>query len=74
MERLIVYPKTVEQKTLLQALLQEMNISFESGAGKEETLLSEEEFYAKIDASARQEAAGLSQRLTVNKQAEFLDL
>lgn len=58
MESITVYPKNEKQKSLLTSLLEEMKIRFETTQSKDETLLSEEEFYAKIDRAAKQAEDG----------------
>lgn len=54
MDSIIVYPKNKKQKTLLESLLKEMNVRFEI-EDTDETLMTKEEFYARIE-EARQEA------------------
>lgn len=58
MESITIYPKNKKQKTLLKSLLEEMKVHFEIGQTADETLLSEEEFYAKIDRSLKQAEEG----------------
>lgn len=74
MESIIVYPKNEKQKSLLKSLLEELKVRFEIGEIKDETFLSEEEFYAKIDKSIKQAEAGKTKILSKDKQKEFLDL
>lgn len=74
MSNLIVYPRTEHQLSLLQALLQELNIKFELTAVQDETQLSEDAFYARIDRAANQAANGQSHLLPKGKQQEFLGL
>lgn len=54
MDSIIIYPKDKKQKTLLGSLLKEMNVRFEI-EDTDETLMTKEEFYARIE-EARQEA------------------
>jgi hypothetical protein len=52
MERITVYPGNEKQKSLLQSLLEEMKIRLEIAATQEdETLLSQKDYFAKIDKS-----------------------
>ena len=74
MESITVYPKNEKQKSLLKSLLEELKVHFEIGENKDETLLSEEEFYAKIDKSIKQAESGKTKILTKDKQKEFLGL
>ena len=55
MESITIYPKNKKQTSLLKSLLEAMNINFDTKeAEKDDTLMSKEEFYAKID-EARKE-------------------
>lgn len=74
MESLIIYPKNEKQKSLLKSLLEEMKVRFEVGNSDDETLLSEKEFYAKIDKSIEQAENGKRKRLSEEEQREFLGL
>lgn len=51
MESITIYPTNEKQKSLLKSLFEEMKLRFEISANKEETLLSEKDFYDKIDGS-----------------------
>lgn len=73
MDSIRVYPKNEKQKSLLKALLEEMKVSFEI-VSKDEGLLSEKEFFAKIDKSISQAKQGETKVLTKDKQKEFLGL
>ena len=57
MESITIYPKDEKQKSLLKSLLEELKVRFEIGE-KDETLLSEEDFYKKIDKSIEQAESG----------------
>ena len=74
MESITIYPKNAKQKSLLKSLLEEMKIRFEIANSKDETLLSEQDFYAKIDKSVSQIENGKTRGLPKNKQKEFLGL
>jgi len=73
MKNIIVYPKNEQQEILLKSLLKEMNIHFKMEE-KNRTLLSEEEFYKKIDKSIQQADSGQTRKLTPEMQKELLDL
>ena len=74
MESITVYPKNAKQKSLLKSLLEEMKVRFEIATSEDETLLSEKDFFAKIDKSIIQAENGNTKPLTKNKQKEFLGL
>ena len=48
MESITIYPKSKKQQSLLKSLLEEMKVHFEIGKS-DDTAMSEEEFYKKID-------------------------
>ena len=73
MESITIYPKDEKQKSLLKSLLEELKVRFEIGE-KDETLLSEEDFYKKIDKSILQAEAGNTKNIPKDKQKEFLGL
>ena len=74
MESITVYPKNARQKSLLKSLLEEMKVRFEIATSKDETLLSEKDFFAKIDKSITQAENGNTKPRTKDKQKEFLGL
>jgi hypothetical protein len=73
-DRITVYPRNAKQKSLLKSLLEEMKVRFEIATTKDETLLSESDFFAKIDKSIDQAANGNTKPLSKEKQKEFLGL
>lgn len=73
MESITIYPKDEKQKSLLKSLLEELKVRFEIGE-KDETLLSEEDFYKKIDKSIEQAESGKTTKISKDKQKEFLNL
>jgi len=73
METITIYPKNEKQKSLLKSLLEEMKIRFDI-AKSDDTLMSKEEFYAKIDRSIQQAKEGDVKTLTKEKQNELLGL
>ncbi len=70
----MVYPKNEKQRLLLESLLEELKVHFEIGEISDQTLLSEGEFYSKIDKSIKQSKAGKTKALPKHKQKEFLGL
>jgi hypothetical protein len=74
MDSITIYPKNEKQKSLLKTLLEEMKIRYEVSLSNEKTVLSEDEFYAKIDKSIKQAEKGNVKVLPKNKQKEFLGL
>jgi hypothetical protein len=74
MESITVYPKNEKQKSLLKSLLEELKIHFEIAKNENDLLLSETEFYAKIDKSLKQAESGKTKILSKDKQKEFLGL
>ena len=73
MESITIYPKDEKQNSLLKSLLEELKVRFEIGE-KDETLLSEEDFYKKIDKSIEQAESGKTTNISKDKQREFLGL
>jgi hypothetical protein len=74
MESIIVYPKNKKQKSLVKSLLEEMNIYFELNEKEDNTLLSEVEFYQKIEKSIEQAESGQIKIISKEKQKEMLGL
>lgn len=74
MESITIYPKNEKQKSLLKSLLEEMKIHFEIAQYEDETLLSEKDFFAKIDRSVSQAEQGKTRVLSKEQQREFLGL
>ncbi len=74
MDSITIYPKNEQQKSLLKALLEEMKVRFEIGRSDEQTLLSENEFIAKIDKSIKQADSGQTIKLAKDKQKQLLGL
>ncbi|RKD16260.1 hypothetical protein BCY91_05150 [Pelobium manganitolerans] len=57
MENIIVTPKNESQLSAIKNFLKEMKVSFKTEK-KDDTLLTEEEFYDKIDASIKEAKEG----------------
>ena len=74
MESITIYPKNEKQKSLLKSLLEELKVRFVMAEKNDETLLSEDEFYRKIDKSIKQAEAGKTKILSKDKQKELLGL
>jgi hypothetical protein len=74
MEPIIIYPKNPRQYSVIKALLEEMKVKFTAPAQeKDETLMSEEEFYAKINRAAKQAEAGKKIKLTPEIEKELFE-
>jgi hypothetical protein len=74
MESITIYPNNEKQRSLLKSLLEEMKVRFEITKDNDETLLSEEEFYSKIDKSIEQAQNGQTKVLSKEAQKELLGL
>ena len=74
MDSITIYPKNEQQKSLLKSLLEEMKVRFEVKKSDDQTLLSESEFFAKIDKSVKQAESGKTKKLTKDQQKQFLGL
>lgn len=74
MESITIYPKDEKQTSLLKSLLKELKIRFEVAPNGDNTQLSIDEFYSKIDKSIEQAEAEQTQRISKEQQKEFLGL
>jgi hypothetical protein len=74
MDRITIYPKNEAQKSLLKSLFEEMKVRFEVMKSDDESLLSEAEFFAKIDKSIQQAETGKTKKITKDQQKQFLGL
>lgn len=74
MESITIYPKNEKQKVLLKSLLKEMDVQFKTRKITDNTLLTENEFYAKIDKSVQQAENGESKLLSEERQKGLLGL
>lgn len=74
MESITIYPKNDKQKHLLKSLLEEMKVRFEFGKPHDETLLSEKDFFKKIDKSIEEAEKGKVKKLDKNQQKKILGL
>lgn len=73
MESITIYPKNKKQKSLLKSLLEEMKIRFEISKS-DDTLMTEEEFYGKIDRAKQQAREGKGTRVKTKKELHnYLD-
>ena len=74
MEPIIIYPKNSHQYSVIKALLEEMKVKFKAPIKeKDETLMTEEEFYAKINRAAKQAEAGKKIKLTPELEKELFE-
>ncbi|KHJ39674.1 hypothetical protein PBAC_01850 [Pedobacter glucosidilyticus] len=74
MDSITIYPKNNKQKSLLESLLEEMKVRFEVVKLEDKTLLSKDEFTAKIDKSIEQADLGKIKRIAKEEQKKFLGL
>ena len=74
MENIVIYPKNMKQKSLLESLLKEMKIHFDVLKVDDESLLSKDEFLNKIEKSLKQASSGETTTLSKSKQKELLGL
>lgn len=74
MDSITIYPKNEKQKSLLKSLLEEMKVRFEIGRADESTVLTDDEFIAKIDKSINQAESGKTKKLSKDEQKKFLGL
>jgi predicted secreted protein len=74
MASIVIYPENEKQISLLKMLLDELKVRFEINKEKDDTLLSKEEFYAKIDDSIKQSKEGKTIRISSKNQKAFLGL
>lgn len=69
MENIIIIPQSEKQSSVIKAFLEEMKIHFKVKNDNE--LMSEDEFYAKIDKSIKQSEEGKVQHLTSEFKKEL---
>ena len=74
METFIVYPKNKKQKSLLKALLEQLNVQFKIEEDIHDPQCTKEAFFRKIDQSVKQAEAGNTEELTPEKQKALLGL
>ena len=74
MDSITIYPKNDKQKSLLTSLLEEMKVRFEMKKSGSDTLLTKNEFVAKIDKSIKQVESGNTRLLNKDEQKAFLGL
>ncbi len=70
MENIIITPENKKQFTAIKNFLEEMKIHFRTEK-EDDTLMTEEEFYEKIDRSIKQVEQGKVHRLTPELQKEL---
>ena len=74
MEPIIIYPKNPRQYSVIKALLEEMKVKFKMpDREKDETLMTEKEFYSKINRAAKQAEAGKKIKLTPEIEKELFE-
>lgn len=73
MENIIIIPENKKQFAAIKTFLEAMKIRFKTEK-QDDTLMTEEEFYAKIDHSIKQAEEGNVKILSKEKQKELLGL
>lgn len=73
-EQIVIYPENNKQSDLFKTLLKEMSIHFEIIKIEADTLLTEKDFYKKIDKSLKQSKVGNVKILLKNEQKDLLGL
>ena len=74
METFIVYPKNKKQKSLLKALLEQLNVQFKIEEDIDDPHFTKEAFFRKINQSMKQAEAGNTEVLSPEKQKALLGL
>ncbi len=74
MEAITIYPKNEKQKSLLKSLLEEMKIRFEFAKNESKEVLTEKEFFSKLNKSIKQAESGKRKIVLKENQKEFLGL
>lgn len=69
MENIIILPENSKQSSVIKAFLKEMKIKFKTE--KDDTRMTKEEFYRKIEESSRQAKEGKVTRLTPELREEL---
>lgn len=69
MENIIIIPKNEKQSNVIKAFLAEMKIRFKTV--KEDSIMTEEDFYSKIDRSIQQAKDGKTHGLTPELKKEL---
>jgi len=69
MENIIIIPESKKQSSVIKAFLKEMKIRFETK--KDDTKMTSEEFFKKIDEAKKQVRAGKTTRLTPELEKEL---
>lgn len=73
MENIVIMPKNKKQFAAIKNFLEEMKIRFRTEK-EDDTLMTEEEFYAKIDLSIKQAEEGKVTRVKKEDLKAFLGL
>jgi len=74
MKSITIFPKNKKQESLLKSLLEEMGVNFQFDTESDNTKLTKEEFYSKIDFSIKQAEQGNTKHLSEEEQKELLGL
>lgn len=74
MKSIIVYPKNEKQKNLLQSLLEEMKVSYIIDKAENNSKMTKEEFFQKIDSSLDEAEKGKTIKISKEDQKTLLGL
>lgn len=74
MKSIIVYPKNEKQKNLLQSLLEEMKVRYIIDKAENNSKMTKEEFFQKIDSSLDEAEKGKTIKISKEDQKTLLGL
>ncbi|MBN8567488.1 MAG: hypothetical protein J0M25_12240 [Flavobacteriales bacterium] len=74
MKSIIVYPKNEKQKNLLQSLLEEMKVRYIIDKAENNSKMTKEEFFQKIDSSLDEAGKGKTIKISKEDQKTLLGL
>ncbi|MFY7743280.1 MAG: hypothetical protein ACOVQR_11570 [Flavobacterium sp.] len=74
MKSIIVYPKNEKQKNLLQSLLEEMKVRYIIDKAENNSKMTKEEFFQKIDSSLDEAEKGKTIKISKEEQKTLLGL
>ena len=74
MKSIIVYPKNEKQKNLLQSLLEEMKVRYIVDKAENNSKMTKDEFFQKIDSSLDEAEKGKTIKISKEEQKTLLGL
>lgn len=74
MKSIIVYPKNEKQKNLLQSLLEEMKVRYIIDKAENNSKMTKDEFFQKIDSSLDEAEKGKTIKISKEEQKTLLGL